>query len=98
MQAEAFFGADWVVAAHGAALTNLAFCRPGTRVIELFSSEYVNPCYRDLCTAARLLHYAVLSPKLETGEAPAGLHDASKEIKIEVTDLEKVLNAAGLKS
>jgi capsular polysaccharide biosynthesis protein len=97
-QAQAFFGADWVVAVHGAALTNLAFCRPGTRVIELFSSEYVNPCYRDLCAAAGLLHYAVLSPKLKTGEAPAGLHDASKEVKIEVTDLEKVLNNAGLDS
>ena len=97
-QAQAFFGADWVVAVHGAALTNLAFCRPGTRVIELFSSEYVNPCYRDLCAAAGLLHYAVLSPKLETGETPAELHDASKEIKIEVTDLEKVLNTAGLES
>ena len=98
MQAQAFFGADWVVAAHGAALTNLAFCRPGTRVVELFSSEYVNPCYRDLCSAAGLLHYAVLSTKLETGEALARLHDASKEIKIEVADLEKVLNTAGLDS
>jgi capsular polysaccharide biosynthesis protein/glycosyltransferase involved in cell wall biosynthesis len=95
-QAQAFFGADWVVAAHGAALTNLAFCRPGTRVIELFSSEYVNPCYRDLCAAAGLLHYAVLSPKLETVGAFTELHDASKEIRITVKDLEKVLNTAGL--
>jgi hypothetical protein len=45
-----------------------------------------------------LLHYAVLSPKLETGGALAGLHDASKEIRIEVKDLEKVLNTAGLES
>ena len=41
-QAALFSSADLVVVAHGAAATNLVFCRPGTRVIELFSPEYVN--------------------------------------------------------
>ena len=59
-QAEIFGSADVVVGAHGAALTNLAFCRPGTRVVELFSPKYVNPCYRDLCVAAGLRHAAVI--------------------------------------
>jgi len=59
-QAEVFASAEMVVGAHGAALTNLVFCRPGTRVIELFSPRYVNPCYRDLCVAAGLRHGAVI--------------------------------------
>lgn len=59
-QAELFASASVVVAAHGAAATNLAFCRPGTRVLELFGPEYVNPCYRDLCVAAELRHAAVI--------------------------------------
>ena len=59
-QAEIFGSADVVVGAHGAALTNLAFCQPGTRVVELFSPHYVNPCYRDLCVAAGLRHAAVI--------------------------------------
>ena len=59
-QAKAFASAEVVVGAHGAALTNLVFCRPGTRVIELFSPSYVNPCYRDLCVAADLRHSAVI--------------------------------------
>ena len=59
-QAEVFSSAEVVVGAHGAALTNLAFCRPGTRVVELFSPTYVNPCYRDLCVAAGLRHAAVI--------------------------------------
>jgi len=59
-QAEVFSSAEVVVGAHGAALTNLAFCRPGTPVVELFSPAYVNPCYRDLCVAAGLRHAAVI--------------------------------------
>ena len=59
-QARAFRSARVVVGAHGAALANLAFCRPGTRVVELFSPLYVNPCYRSLCLAAGLLHGAVI--------------------------------------
>jgi len=59
-QAEIFSSAEVVVGAHGAALTNLVFCRPGSRVAELFSPKYVNPCYRDLCIAAGLHHAAVI--------------------------------------
>lgn len=59
-QANIFGSAEVVVGAHGAALTNLVFCRPGTPVVELFSPAYVNPCYRDLCVAAGLRHAAVI--------------------------------------
>ena len=59
-QANIFGSAEVVVGAHGAALTNLVFCRPGTLVVELFSPAYVNPCYRDLCMAAGLRHAAVI--------------------------------------
>ena len=59
-QAEVFGSAGVVVGAHGAALTNLVFCYPGTRVVELFSPAYVNPCYRDVCAAAELRHSAVI--------------------------------------
>ena len=59
-QAEVFSSADMVVGAHGAALTNLVFCYPGTRVVELLSPAYVNPCYRDLCVATELRHSAVI--------------------------------------
>jgi len=59
-QARIFASAGMIVGAHGAALTNLVFCRPGTKVIELFSPRYVNPCYRDLCVSAGLIHAAVI--------------------------------------
>jgi capsular polysaccharide biosynthesis protein len=37
--------AEAVVAPHGAGLTNLAWCAPNTKVLEIFSPLYVNLCY-----------------------------------------------------
>jgi len=37
--------AETVVAPHGAGLTNLVWCNPQTKVVELFANEYVNGCY-----------------------------------------------------
>ena len=34
-----------VVSPHGAGLTNIVFCDRGTKVIEIFSPQYVNACY-----------------------------------------------------
>jgi capsular polysaccharide biosynthesis protein len=47
-QADLFASAECVVAPHGAGLTNLIFCRPATRVVEIFSPNYVNYCCRNL--------------------------------------------------
>jgi capsular polysaccharide biosynthesis protein len=41
-QIDLFAGAEVVVAPHGAALTNITFCRPGTRVLEMFAANYVH--------------------------------------------------------
>ncbi len=44
-QAALFANAEVIVAPHGSGLTNLAFCQPGTQVVELFSPSFVYPCY-----------------------------------------------------
>lgn len=41
-QVQAFAHAHSIIAAHGAALTNLVFCQPGTYVLELFPNTYIN--------------------------------------------------------
>ncbi len=44
-QASLFAGAKVVMGPHGAGLTNIVFCKPGTVVIDLFAPEWINPCY-----------------------------------------------------
>ena len=41
-QIDMFSSAEVVVAPHGAALTNLVFCRQGVRVLEMFANDYVH--------------------------------------------------------
>lgn len=97
-QACAFHSADWVVGVHGAALTNLAFCRAGTKVVEIFGWNYVNPCYRDLCAVAGLEHYGVVGRGPGDGpEIVYELHDASGEIHVQPEEVLRALREAGMR-
>lgn len=44
-QVNLFRACDEIVAPHGAGLSNLIFCQKGTKVLELTSHAYVNPCF-----------------------------------------------------
>ncbi len=50
----AFEEAAVVVGGHGAGLADLAFCRPGARVLELMSSTHLMPFYLTLALAGGL--------------------------------------------
>ncbi|MDO6460989.1 glycosyltransferase family 61 protein [Granulosicoccaceae sp. 1_MG-2023] len=58
-QAALFASADVIVTTHGGALTNLVYCRPGTKVIELFG-EHVFSYYYGLANLCGLDYSAVL--------------------------------------
>ena len=55
-QANLFSNAQYVLAAHGAALTNIHFCSLGTNVLEIFG-DYVDPCFWILCNRIGLNHH-----------------------------------------
>jgi capsular polysaccharide biosynthesis protein len=57
-QVNIFNRATVVIGAHGAGLTNVVFCKPGTILYEMMPSFYTNPCYRRLAQAAGLTYYA----------------------------------------
>jgi capsular polysaccharide biosynthesis protein len=57
-QAQIFSTARIVVGLHGAALTNILFCKPGTTVIEILSPDYITPYFSRLSNLAKLHHTA----------------------------------------
>ncbi len=60
-QAALFHSAAVIVAPHGAGLTNLAFCTPGTQVLELFaSSEEQWPTYWAIAGQAQLQYHSLI--------------------------------------
>jgi capsular polysaccharide biosynthesis protein len=60
-QAQAFARAEVVVAPHGAGLTNLVFCSPGTKVIELLTPGRRGMAYYwELSNARRLDYYYLI--------------------------------------
>src|SRR5437016_2682371 len=58
-QANLFAGASVIVAPHGAALANIVFCKPGTRVVEISSRAGYSDWYWQLAAVAGL-SYEVL--------------------------------------
>jgi capsular polysaccharide biosynthesis protein len=66
----AFHAAPVVVAAHGAALANLPFCRPGTTLVELVPPGFEVAYYGSLAAALGITHH-VVAGRTPTG-APAG--------------------------
>ncbi|KGP91095.1 capsular biosynthesis protein [Pontibacillus chungwhensis BH030062] len=63
-QVEIFSSAEIVIAAHGAGLTNLTFCQPGTKVLEIFAPTYIIPHYWAISALGNLrYHYLIGEPK-----------------------------------
>lgn len=97
-QAVLFSQAEIIISPHGSGLTNLVFCQPGTKVIELFSPNYVYHCYWWVSNLVGLDYYYLI------GETLPGwyLHhliypqEFAEDIFINTTDLVKLLKMSGL--
>ncbi|WP_144913056.1 glycosyltransferase family 61 protein [Mucilaginibacter frigoritolerans] len=71
-QVAIFQHADIVIGPHGAAFTNVVFCKPGTKVIEFFSPRWINQCYWTICNEVALEYYYLIGE----GPPPADHSDA----------------------
>jgi capsular polysaccharide biosynthesis protein len=97
-QAETLASCDVVVAPHGGGLSNLIFCTPGTKVIEIFSPELVAGFYWRISNQIGLDYYYLL------GKGTAESWDqhypqswsARSDIEVDLRALESTLDLAGV--
>jgi capsular polysaccharide biosynthesis protein len=61
-QIQLFANAKEICALHGAALTNLVWCQPGCRVVELLASTFLNGVYEGIAEAAGLDYDFLVCP------------------------------------
>lgn len=64
-QVTVFVNAEIIVAPHGSGLTNLAFCSPNTKVVELFSPNYVRTDYWMISQQLKLQHYYLVGQNFD---------------------------------
>jgi len=95
-QAKLLSEAAVVVAPHGAGLSNIVFCAPGTKVIEIFAPELVTGFYWRLCTESELDYYYILGEgKPETLRADYDQSwDGRQDITVNLPLLRAVLDQA----
>lgn len=89
-QAAAFAHDELIVSPHGGALTNLIFWRPGEKIVELLSSEYPNPKYKNLCGVAKLPYIGIIG-KSQKSKTTSDLSDFSGPIETTLEDIKKAL-------
>lgn len=68
-QQNLFSTASIICAPHGAALTNLVWCRPGAVVIDLLSENHLPPCFKELAEQNGVLYYPYICRQVEGVES-----------------------------
>lgn len=82
-----FANAEAIVAPHGAGLTNLLFCKPGTKVIEIMNPDWFLDCFFSIGDNVGLDYcYMIGTPQ------PGGKED----ITVDMQRLENALYRVGL--
>jgi capsular polysaccharide biosynthesis protein len=97
-QATVMAASEAVIAPHGGGLSNLVFCRPGTKVIEIFSPELVAGYFWKLSNQLGLDYYYVLGKGLSAAREPnyAQTWNARTDIEIDLDCLRSTLELADI--
>ena len=92
-QIDHFAAARVVVAPHGAALTNLTFCRPGVRLLELFAPGYLNPGYWSILSNVEDSGYRYLIGAGREPDPDSPMRGVMHDIHIDPAAVEEALDA-----
>ena len=82
-QIQLFNVAETIVAQHGGGLTNIGFCKAGTKVLEIVGENYVNPCFWGLGHIKGALYAAVAAKAVDRDDVKN--KNAAANIDIEAT-------------
>jgi capsular polysaccharide biosynthesis protein len=97
-QAAVLAACDVVIGPHGGGMSNLVFCTPGTKVVEIYSPELVATYFWRLSNRLGLDYYYMLgkgSPVTLERDYPQSW-DAHQDIEVDLNVLEKTLTLAGI--
>lgn len=96
-QVALFAQAEVIVAPHGAGLSGLVYCNPGTTVVEFFSPQYVYACFYALADN-QCLDYHYLLGEGKSPEEGVNLLFAHADITLSIQKLTKALEFANVKT
>ena len=97
-QIDIFAHAKVIIAAHGSGLTNIMFCRPGTKVIELVSPNYIRHYYWAISQQLGLEHYFLKGEDFTCYPIRQLMYQnpLTEDIIVNLNCLEKVLKITGI--
>lgn len=91
-QVELFSSAKIILAAHGAGLANLSFCKERTTIIELFAQEYIKPTYQ-IISKRMGLNYKYIICQSDAHNKPKTIRQAiDTNITVDLSQISKVLS------
>jgi SAM-dependent methyltransferase len=95
-QIRVFRSAKLVVGPHGAGMTNIVFCDPGTIVYELIPSHYANACFCNLAHICKLRYWA---DSFESeGDGLPNLRDWESDTRLVVERLNEIDSVGSIQS
>ena len=93
-QVAIFANTEIIVAPHGSGLTNLVFCAPNTKVVELFSPNYQRTDYWMISQHLELQHYYLIGENFECLSLRNLMYQNSltEDILVNISSLKTILN------
>ena len=93
-QVAIFARAELIVAPHGSGLTNLVFCSPNTKIIELFSPNYVRTDYWMISQQLQLQHYYLVGKRFNCPSLSALMYQnpLTEDILVDISSLKLILH------
>ncbi len=96
-QAQLLAQSEIVISPHGSGLSNLVFCQPETKIIEIFSPNYVYPCYWLVSNLVNLDYYYLVGEVIGSYCFDQFIYSDSRfeDIYLDIDKLKKLLNKIG---